>query len=456
MSNTNLDTYTEIPGQMFSTTDGVAQPPVDSIQSSVTVRRDSGSTPGYGSLRRVVIRDTNRGNGKPPAGKNLEFSVVEKKRKLNRNERLQIAATSLKPLGFFYNKREFKYLEGSYRTTVGTSVSQLTGVIAHSVGGSFDGAEMSDWRPSPSERAAMKNRVIAKILEKLHDQKINVAQVFAERIKTADLVTTNATKIANCFLSLRRGNLKAAASHLGIQTPKRMQSAFDKQYLKDASGAAARAFLEIQYGWRPLLQDVYGAAEFIAQKQSHEIRNVVRSKISVKSSKDTSEKLAILWTPVEDYITFRERRYDMSCSLWFATSDSALATASQAGLLNPAQLVWELLPYSFVVDWFLPVGDYLKSQDAIKGLGFEKGCFTEFWETKQRRVIHAGNARDLVTGVVYDINGRASCREVYCERIVLDDFPSAPFPSMKNPVSFEHAANAIALLRSAFTSKRFQ
>jgi hypothetical protein len=31
-------------------------------------------------------------------------------------------------------------------------------------------------------------------------------------------------------------------------------------------------------------------------------------------------------------------------------------------------LAWELIPYSFVVDWLFPVGDYLSSLDALVGV----------------------------------------------------------------------------------------
>lgn len=34
------------------------------------------------------------------------------------------------------------------------------------------------------------------------------------------------------------------------------------------------------------------------------------------------------------------------------------------GLLNPLEVIWELVPLSFVADWFLPIGDYLSALDA--------------------------------------------------------------------------------------------
>lgn len=45
----------------------------------------------------------------------------------------------------------------------------------------------------------------------------------------------------------------------------------------------------------------------------------------------------------------------------------------QLGLDDPLGLIWELTPYSFVVDWFLPVGQWLSSFRSIKGLTFQGG-----------------------------------------------------------------------------------
>lgn len=46
------------------------------------------------------------------------------------------------------------------------------------------------------------------------------------------------------------------------------------------------------------------------------------------------------------------------------------------GLLNPAAIAWELVPLSFVYDWFHNVGDFLAAQTATSGL-----TALEAWET---------------------------------------------------------------------------
>lgn len=53
--------------------------------------------------------------------------------------------------------------------------------------------------------------------------------------------------------------------------------------------------------------------------------------------------------------------------------DSLKAVAANTGISNPALLAWELLPWSFVIDWFIPVGDYLESLSAFDGFTFSGG-----------------------------------------------------------------------------------
>lgn len=43
---------------------------------------------------------------------------------------------------------------------------------------------------------------------------------------------------------------------------------------------------------------------------------------------------------------------------------SSLDMPARFGLVNPLEVAWELLPFSFVADWFLPIGGYLNAMDA--------------------------------------------------------------------------------------------
>lgn len=46
------------------------------------------------------------------------------------------------------------------------------------------------------------------------------------------------------------------------------------------------------------------------------------------------------------------------------------------GLTNPLEVTWELLPFSFVADWFLPIGDYVSILDSTLGYILKGGTNT--------------------------------------------------------------------------------
>lgn len=49
-----------------------------------------------------------------------------------------------------------------------------------------------------------------------------------------------------------------------------------------------------------------------------------------------------------------------------------ISTALSLGLLDPAGIVWEGIPFSFVIDWFLPIGDYLDRLSILPRLNYER------------------------------------------------------------------------------------
>lgn len=369
------------------------------------------------------------------------------KRLRYRGVRAGVSAAGLPMNPFLFRKEEQRVGTGTYEVTAPTIgfdvryTGNLYGVTFYTDGG-------LPYEPSPSEAAELRRKTEFKILEKLKNQKVNLAQVFAERKMTADLIASSATRIAQSFIALKKGDILGAARRLGgagSTVPVRKVRAFRRQYPLDRDKAISRAWLELQYGWRPLLQDIYGSAEFLAKKQTREIFDVVRSRNKRVWEETKTGKVPA--TPI-DFLYYRDTTLESSMSLWFSTDGAALATAKEAGLTNPALLAWELLPYSFVVDWFIPIGNYLGSLDATIGLGFQKGHHTFFQRGTSSYRLTAFQAPWFAFR--YNVQIRSSRSVVACTRTVLTDWPELRFPPFKNPFSFEHALNAIALLRQSF------
>lgn len=135
-------------------------------------------------------------------------------------------------------------------------------------------------------------------------------------------------------------------------------------------------------------------------------------------------------------------------SLYYGLTNANLAEFSSLGLINPLEIIWELVPYSFVVDWFLPVGNWLSSMTADAGFTFQGGSLSRKTDVKCDGVkevswLNTGNVNTF--GATPNIGGQAFWFNRLC-------YTSSPVPGLyfKNPLSATHIANAMALLALAF------
>jgi len=124
-------------------------------------------------------------------------------------------------------------------------------------------------------------------------------------------------------------------------------------------------------------------------------------------------------------------------------------TLGQLGITNPLHALWDRVPWSFVVDWFIPVGNYLGNLDADLGWQFKAGSITRFSKFRIPTISHA------VKDNVYPVSGFISVGSFNAyaysfKRSALDSSPSPRIPRFKNPLSGQHIANAIALALGRF------
>jgi hypothetical protein len=105
------------------------------------------------------------------------------------------------------------------------------------------------------------------------------------------------------------------------------------------------------------------------------------------------------------------------------------------------------MPWSFVIDWFLPVGNYIEQMSLVTGgLKIKDPSITE-------------TVRNVASGsvMVYDSSGyrRGICRywesQNYKTRSLTLNGP--PLPRFKSPLSISHFQNALALLATQFGRK---
>lgn len=348
---------------------------------------------------------------------------------------------------FSFTEDEFQDMVGAATDITtnsdGSSHGFLTnGVITLGTGSSASFYDLGD-RVS-SLRSAAVARATTKVLGNLKSEGANFAIMAAELPQTIDLIRTTFIRLAEARHALSTGNFSGFCRSVGIHSSRRGEAKFKSLFSKDKIRAAADAWVEYIYGWKPLIQDVHDAIKFFESKDKLAIWSTTHAKVT---STDNSSKMV---TFGYDGLFGAQVNQDLSvsCSIsleWTETPGAQKARlAALVGLTNPASVAWEKLPWSFVVDWALPIGAWLNSLDATVGLTFLQGSQTVF-------IRHSGTAEGIPSGKhgagqVITVRARGYKRYVSCVRTKLTSFPTPVLPVFKSPVSIIHAANAIALL----------
>ncbi len=317
---------------------------------------------------------------------------------------------------------------------------QIEGTIAH-----VNIAPDLSWALSDADTKAL-----TKLLDKLKDSSVNLGQAFAERKQTVNTITKSINRLASAAFAIRNGKFRHAQSLFGQKVPNGQK--LWQHDLKPSPNNLANHWLEFQYGWRPLLKDIHGSAELIAKSYFERHSSEVKSQAEFEVKRFGKQTYYVQTGPYRIYHVSNEfLREIVRYNVEFRESSAIAAKLASTGITNPLLLGWELLPYSFVVDWFLPVGNYLSSLDATVGLEFHRGTKTvRRWNTRDSyydnsKVVKGGTDWAIITGNQSSYLGESKVRTV------LNAFPRPSPPQFnRNPFGVERALSAIALLTQAF------
>lgn len=286
--------------------------------------------------------------------------------------------------------------------------------------------------------ASLQSRAEVGALAKLKNQKVNLGVAFAERSRTATLVGDSALAIAHSIINFRKGNLKGAWRALGQQYRR-------KDLVKRYGKGMTQQWLALQYGWKPLMGDVFGATEALANRHLVDYACRVASRKQVKTN-----IVSVYGKNAHLYSERVKRELSYHVALNYTPKESLLSSYNALGLTNPAEIIWELVPFSFVADWFVPIGSWLGSLDATIGWDFTSGTVTR----RARVEVDAIDIGNVMYGNRYTGTGNLFNSEFVVDRQLYASSPIPRFPGLKDPRSLGHMANAMALLVGLFSDAK--
>jgi len=264
---------------------------------------------------------------------------------------------------------------------------------------------------------------------KLKDQSTNIAQSLAEYRQTSAMFVDFSSRLVRAYRALRKGS--PSQVYRALTGGKPLPKGWKKQWNSDVLDTASDNWLAWQYGIRPLISDLAGSIE-----EYYKVRNngLLIRRVSMKVPTLSQSG----YTPLP--------QYDYGANSWTCSLTGRLVcyaefedgagvynqTVYRLGFTNPALLIWELIPYSFVIDWFLQVGDFLSAAESIVGL--------------KRVGIHVSSKYTTITfSTIYGTT--SSSNEVVSKRTFYGSLPAPTLNFGSGVGSWSRLLSGLALIR---------
>lgn len=267
-----------------------------------------------------------------------------------------------------------------------------------------------------------------KALAKLSQRDMDLGAAWLEREKTAGLLRGVATTAVDALRAIRRRSGRELLNALGL----------------DHSGARGSGFvnapLAYWYGLTPLINDVNGAVQSLTRLESDDWR------VTTTGAHANVKEDSVVLPTGGAYAIRADRTYRQSCRVKISADQRPLTRQQDMlwslGLDSPLSTMYEVTPYSWMLDWALPIGDWLEALNTFKYYSGWTCTYSQFLQEK-----HTWTGAPYKDAYVVSSNfSKGSGMHVHVNRTVTG-IPLVGLP-VKNPASMLHMAKALSLLAS--------
>lgn len=200
--------------------------------------------------------------------------------------------------------------------------------------------------PFPKAR----NQAWGKLVNKVRQGPASLGVAFAEMRESLSMIANRFSQLYGGYRDLRRGKFRSFLKRFGIHA-KRKHRNLVKSKVRDASNL----WLEYSFGWEPLCRDIYDGLTAMGQP-------VPGGRFRGKGKE--------LYERDNDHEEFSTNGRCLM-GAYVSIENPNLYLAQQMGVANPLQIVWELVPFSFVADWVFDVGSCLEGLTDFFGCKIE-------------------------------------------------------------------------------------
>lgn len=290
----------------------------------------------------------------------------------------------------------------------------------------------------------LRNRGLMECKQKCLQSKMDLAESLVDLDKSVIMVARTASSVLKAWRAVRAGRPLDAVKHLGVNP--------HQSYAK----SAAELWLQLQYGWMPLLNDIFNGVNEV-----NRLLTKPESPAHFTATRRVGTGLATykdpgIWNPLANGQAITSMRAEAQVEVKYRVRvrDSNLFYLSSLGLTNPLYIAWVAVPFSFVVDWLLPVGDWLNGMSAPLGLDFVDGYITTKTFVSNEVSVSGLTGKSVSNGGQHNIResfgtAKLTYNCMYMSREPLFSFPGV-LPYIRFPFSSnQRIASTLALLETS-------
>lgn len=243
----------------------------------------------------------------------------------------------------------------------------------------------------------------------------------------------------------KSGKTAARYAHLPTQqTPSKMED-------------ARKLWLEYRYGWTPLVHDIVDSmkamyADDLRQELIQRERFIARGKASHKGVITGSAVNSSNWA-FGNLTASNEASHDYTvrCYILYRYSGGRLLRRlNDFGAFDVPKAIWEVVPWSFVIDWFVPIGDYLGALTPKVGVEVLASGYETSYTLKVKRTVTNWVSNPASGDTAWDQSpipiGAADTVEM-TETVRYPHLSFPTFPPLEAKLNLKKMVDAVALFR---------
>lgn len=322
------------------------------------------------------------------------------------------------------------------------------------------------------------DKSIVKARNNVADRVASFGESLLELYKSLSGIGALASQISEFIIAAERGNTNSMAKALGLDPKarkvRRAAKAFrltkksiwqlnakakaeDKAFRgvskRSVVESVSNAFLTYNFGLSPIVSDMVSLAILIGEGKN--LRCVGKGSVYEKERTSmVSLPCNVDYAAVGAYnMVFKEHiNAGTYTRLDYEVSAEKLRELTSFGLLDAPQNLWAIAPYSFMVDFVLPVSEVLRSLTATFGLTFMGGTTTRF--TRVTRKFAFSTKNELGPSLKW-VSFIARCDDLSGLKMVRTVHLSDPNPAtlwVKDPFGAFEAATTFSVLAQRLLS----